>query len=156
MIIGDRDALGWVVTEQRMAFPVGRSQQAQAVGEGDEVLLYTTRGCFRNPNRDRGRLMGRATVSSPVQPLPQPLHLSKRTFSAGCSLEIHSLAEWRGGLMLSDLVPQLQIFPDPTVWSVRMRRATLTLPPADALLLRTAVAPLLHPYRDMVDAYRHV
>ncbi|MER5413985.1 hypothetical protein [Streptomyces virginiae] len=154
MIISDHDALRWVVTEQRMAFPTGRSKLAQSVNEGDEVLLYTTRGCFRNPTRDRGRLMGRATVSSPVRALPKPLRLAERSFSDGCSLNIHSLAQWREGLVLSDLVPQLQVFPDPAAWSVRMRTAALLLPAADAHLLRAAVAPFLHPYLEIVEAYR--
>ncbi|MFB7761519.1 hypothetical protein [Streptomyces xiamenensis] len=154
MIISNRDALSWVVTEQRMAFPAGRSRLARSVREGDEVLLYTTRGCFGNPTRDRGRLMGRATVSSPVHVLPEPLHLGERVFPEECSLDIHALADWRRGIVLSDLVPRLEVFPDPSAWSVRMRRAVLTLPITDAKLLRTTVAPLLRPYSEAVDVYR--
>lgn len=52
LIIGERAALSWVVSEQRMACPAGRSNAARALEEGDEVCLYTTRGCFRNPRRD--------------------------------------------------------------------------------------------------------
>lgn len=154
MIISNRNALSWVVTEQRMAFPAGRSRLAQSVREGDEVLLYTTRGCFGNPTRDRGRLMGCATVSSPVQVLSDPLHLGERFFPEGCALDIRALADWRGGLVLSDLIPMLEVFPDPRAWSVRMRRAVLRLPVTDAKLLQVAIAPLLRPYPVMVDAYR--
>ncbi|GGS43238.1 hypothetical protein GCM10010270_11890 [Streptomyces violaceus] len=46
--------------QQRMAFPAGRSKAARALQEGDEVLLCTTRGCFRNPTRDLERDLGRA------------------------------------------------------------------------------------------------
>lgn len=154
MIISDHGALSWVVTEQKMAFPAGRSRLAQSVKEGDEVFLYTTRGCFGNPTRDRGRLMGLATVSNPVHVLPEPLHLGERVFPEGCALDIQTLADWREGLVLSDLVPQLEVFPDPRAWSVRMRRAVLTLPVADAKLLRTTVAPLLRPYPEVAEAYR--
>ncbi|MFF7408162.1 hypothetical protein [Streptomyces lydicus] len=35
-----------MVTEQRMAFPTGLAKAARALGEGDEVFVYTTRGCF--------------------------------------------------------------------------------------------------------------
>ncbi|MFF3909822.1 hypothetical protein ACFYZJ_28480 [Streptomyces sp. NPDC001848] len=65
LIIEDRAALSWVVTGQRMAFPTGRAKAARALGEGDEVFLYTTRGCFRNPTRDLGRVIGRATIAVP-------------------------------------------------------------------------------------------
>ncbi|MGW5778964.1 hypothetical protein [Streptomyces sp. NPDC003863] len=151
LILSDREALRWVVTEQRMAFPAGRSKP---VSEGDEIFLYTTRGCFRNPTRDRGRLMGRATVSSPVGIMSKPLSIGERTFSEGCDLRILALAGWREGLVLSDFVPRLEVFPDPVTWSVRMRRAVLSLPDRDANLLRAAVTPLLRAYDDVVEQYR--
>lgn len=53
------------------------------------------------------------------------------------------LAPFREGLVLRDLVPRLSVFPDLATWSVRMRRASLTLPPADAELVRTELEPLL-------------
>lgn len=43
---------------------------------------------------------------------------------------------------------------DPKSWSVRMRRASLPLPAADADLLGDELRPLLKPYRDAVDTYR--
>lgn len=154
LIIGDRAALSWVVTEQRMAFPAGRSTAARALEEGDEVFLYTTRGCFRNPTRDLGRVIGRAVVASPVRVLDEPVVFVERTFTEGCRLEVSGLAGFREGLVLRDLVPRLSVFPDPATWSVRMRRASLTLPPGDADLVRTELKPLLRPYGEVRDEYR--
>lgn len=123
LIIGDRAALSWVVTEQRMAFPAGRAKAAHALAEGDEIFLYTTRSCFRNPTRDLGRVVGRATVASPVRALDEPVVFGERVFPEGCRLDVSGLARCREGLVLRDLVPRLAVFPDPATWSVRMRRA---------------------------------
>ncbi|MFJ8698278.1 hypothetical protein [Streptomyces ardesiacus] len=153
LIIGDRAALSWVVTEQRMAFPAGRAKAARALGEGDEVFVYTTRGCFRNPTRDLGRVIGRATIVSPVRVLDEPVVFNERSYSEGCRLKVSGLAPFREGLVLRDLVPRLSVFPDPATWSVRMRRASLTLPPTDAELVRTELEPLLRPYGEMREGY---
>jgi hypothetical protein len=154
LIIGNRAALSWVVTEQRMAFPAGREKAARALEEGDEIFLYTTRGCFRNPTRDLGRVVGRARIASPVRALDEPVAFGERTFPEGCRLEVSGLARCREGLILRDLVPRLSVFPDPATWSVRMRRASLTLPPADADLVRAEVEPFLHPYDEAAEGYR--
>ena len=78
VIIGDREPLAWVLSNQRMAFPGHRAQEVSALREGDEMLLYATRGCFRNPTRDRGRVIGRATATSVVRKLDPPLRLGGR------------------------------------------------------------------------------
>ncbi|MET7286443.1 hypothetical protein [Streptomyces sp. NPDC005573] len=154
LIIGDRAALSWVVTEQRMAFPAGRAKAARVLGEGDEIFLYTTRGCFRNPTRDLGRIVARATIASPVRVLDEPVVFNDRSFTEGCRLQVSGLAPFREGLVLRDLVPWLSVFPDPATWSVPMRRASLTLPPGDADLVRTELEPLLRPYGEVRDGYR--
>ncbi|SPF04354.1 hypothetical protein [Streptomyces sp. MA5143a] len=154
LIIGDRAALSWVITEQRMAFPAGRARTARTLGQGDEVFLYSTRGCFRNPTRDLGRVIGRAAIASPVHVLDEPVVFSGRSYSEGCSMKVSGLAPFREGLVLRDLVPRLSVFPDPATWSVRMRRASLTLPPEDAELVRTELEPLLRPYDETGEGYR--
>ncbi|WP_030771624.1 MULTISPECIES: hypothetical protein [unclassified Streptomyces] len=151
IIISDREPLAWVLENQRMAFPEGRG--GSVPGKGDEVLLYTTRGCFRNPTKDRGRVMGLATVTSEVTSLPEPVSFGERRFASGCTLRVHGLAPHREGVVLADLVSQLEVFPDPRHWSVRMRRAALPLPDADAGFLRRELQPLLRPYPSVISAY---
>ncbi|MDC2953020.1 hypothetical protein PO587_00955 [Streptomyces gilvifuscus] len=154
LIIGDRAALSWVLTEQRMAFPAGRSKAARALEEGDEIFLYTTRGCFGNPTRDLGRVIGRATVASSVRVLEEPVVFGERSFTEGCRLAVSGLARFREGLVLRELVPRLSVFPDPATWSVRLRRASLTLPSGDADLVRAELGPLLRPYAETAEQYR--
>ncbi|WP_127353898.1 hypothetical protein [Actinacidiphila soli] len=154
LILSDRAALSWVLTEQRMAFPARRSRQSRALTEGDEIMLYTTRGCFRNPTRDLGRVIALAEVSGPVRVLDEEVRLGGRRFPEGCPLQIRGLAPFREGLVLRDLVPSLTVFPDPATWSIWLRRSSLPLPAGDAELLRNALRPLLRPYAETVDQYR--
>ncbi|MGA4851328.1 hypothetical protein ACOBQB_35675 [Streptomyces sp. G5(2025)] len=151
IIIGDREPLAWVLENQRMAFPAGRTTGLPQ--KGDEVLLYTTRGCYRNPGRDRGRIMGLATVTSEVAALPAPVSFGGRDFTAGCTLRVHGLAPRHQGVILAELVAQLQVFPDPKTWSVRMRRASLGLPESDADLLRRELQPTLRPCGAVLGQY---
>lgn len=154
LIIGDRAALSRVVTEQRMAFPSGRTGAARTLEEGDEVFLCTTRGCFWNPARDLGRVIARASVATPVRAPDEPVVFGGRSFTEGCRLEVCGPAPFRDGLVLRDLVPRPSVSPDPATWSVRMRRASPALPPGDADLVRAELDPLLRPYGEAADAYR--
>ena len=56
--ISDREPLIWILREQKTALPRYRRRDAERLTTGDRILLYTTRGCFRNPTRDRGRVIG--------------------------------------------------------------------------------------------------
>ncbi|MEV6696556.1 hypothetical protein AB0M68_05230 [Streptomyces sp. NPDC051453] len=151
IIISNREPLAWVLENQRMAFPARRTTGLPE--KGDEILLYTTRGCFRNPGRDRGRIMGLATATSEVAALPTPVSFGERDFTSGCTLQVHGLAPRHEGVILADLVPQLQVFPDPKTWSVRMRRASLRLPAPDADLLCRELQPMLKTRRSVLGQY---
>lgn len=134
-IIGDREALAWVLGESRMAFPARQARVALDLRSGDRLLLYTTRGCFHNPGRDRGRIIGSARVKGPVERLSRPVVIAERKFPVGCDLVLEQIAPYGDGVELQPLVTRLSVFPDPATWSAWMRRALLVLPPKDAALL---------------------
>ena len=92
LVIGDAAPLAWVLTEQRMAFPALRRSQAAALEISDELFIYATRGCFHNPSRDRGRVMGLALVSSVVRDLAEPVVFDERRYTSGCTLDIQGIA----------------------------------------------------------------
>jgi hypothetical protein len=92
LIIGDREPLAWILTDGMMAFPAHRSKDAGQVDVGDRLFLYTTRGCFHSPGRDRGRIIGEATVTSAVATLKKPVEFGEHAYSLGCSLDITGLA----------------------------------------------------------------
>lgn len=151
--IADREPLAWIVTEQRTAFPPWRERDAERLAPGDRLLLYTTRSCFRNPTRDRGRLIGVATVTSHSAKLRTPVSFGSRTYNVGVSFVIDSLAPARGGVELSPLVDQLTSFPDKRAWSGRMRRALVPVTTEDAKLLIRKISDVAAPYPDELETY---
>lgn len=144
LVIGDREALGWVLTAEQMAFPSAARHEVAALDVGDELLLYTTRGAYKNPTRDRGRVIGTATVRSPVARLTEPVRFGDREFPVGCDLDLGPLAPWGEGVELHPLLPRLESFAGVgSVWSTRLRRPLLYLPEPDARLLRSELGPLV-------------
>lgn len=135
-IIGDRVALAWVLRNSMIGFPTTRRSEVDALKPGDELFILSTRGCFRNPTRDRTRVIGRAILSTPVTFAKNPVELIGRTFDRIASLQIISLAPVLSGIELAPLVPQLYAFPNKETWSIRLRRPLLRLPKADADLFR--------------------
>ncbi|MEU8264275.1 hypothetical protein AB0C02_27070 [Micromonospora sp. NPDC048999] len=143
VILGDREAISWVLHEQRMAFPATPRAEVAALAAGDRLFVYATRGAWRNPVRDRGRIIGTATARSAVRMLDAPIEIAGRTFVSSCDLRIGCLAPHPGGLELQPIVEQLSAFPKPQAWSVYLRRALLALPAPDADLLDRLLEPLM-------------
>ncbi|MDO8147498.1 hypothetical protein Q6350_03550 [Isoptericola sp. b515] len=137
LVIGDREALGWILTESRTAFPAARRAEVANLAPGDEVFLYTTRGAFKNPTRDRGRVIGAARVAGAVSDLDPPIRFGPREFPWGCDLEIGPVAPFGHGVELAPLVGRLEAFSSlGTSWSIRLRRPLVPLSPADAATVR--------------------
>jgi hypothetical protein len=134
--ISDREPLEWIVSESRTAFPSYRRREAEALEVGDKLLLYTTRGCFRNPTRDRGRVIGVASVARPARDLAKPVRFGEREFPIGLDLEIESLVPRGAGVELAPLIPKLRkSFPNPRAWSARLRRALVPVSSPDAVTI---------------------
>jgi hypothetical protein len=142
VVLGDRQALAWVVSSQQMAFSERRSKSALLVNPGDNLLLYTTRSCFRQQHRDRGRIVGQATVTSAVTALDAPVTFNGRTFPIGCSLDLHVLTPYRTGVELTDHVMQLHAFPRPKSWMMYLRRTLVPLDIHDYDLLLRALSEI--------------
>jgi hypothetical protein len=153
VVLGERAAIAWVLREQRMAFPATRRAEVTRLAPGDRLFLYATRGAWHNPTRDRGRIIGTATVDSPVRALDRPLQIAGMTFHSGCGLRIDGVVPYPGGVELQPLVPRLAAFPKPQAWSVYLRRALVPLPERDAELLDGYVTPLLVPRESALPTY---
>lgn len=134
--ISDREPLAWILEESRTAFPAYRRREAASLAAGDMLFLYTTRGCFRNPTRDRGRVVGIATVAGPAVDLGTPVRFGDREFPVGVKMEIEILVPRGGGVELGPLIPRLaESFPNERAWSARLRRALVPLTGRDAKTL---------------------
>ncbi len=153
LVIADRAPLAWMLTEERMAFPAHRSREAAKLRADDRLFLYTTRGCFHYPMRDRGRVIGEAIVTSPASSLDVPVEFGERAFPLGCSVKITGLAHRGDGPEISTLVDKLNIFPNPTAWAIRLRRVLAPLDKHDAGVLHQTLAPLMHPLSESKGGY---
>jgi hypothetical protein len=152
--IADREALAWIVRTQQTALPGSRVDDARRVAARDRFFLYTTRGCFRNPTRDRGRVIATAVVSGVARELAKPVSFGGRSYTIGIRFKIESLARLGEGVELAPLVPQLDTFPDPTSWSARLRRALVPLIGKDGDLLARELLSITHPFPEARETYK--
>lgn len=157
LILGDREALGWVLTSSRMAFPARNRSEVSSLTVGDQLFIYTTRGAFRNPTRDRGRVIGTPTVRNAVKALERPMHFCDREYPVGCDLEIGAIAPLGSGVELAPLVPVLETFAKVGgAWSILLRRMLLRISPADAKRLGVELKERLDGQpsdTNVIDAY---
>lgn len=153
VVLGHRDAIGWVLREQRMAFPSTPRSEVAALSEGDRLFLYATRGAWLNPTRDRGRIIGIARAATTVRRFDEPVEIAGRSFVSGCELSIDGLVPYPGGLELQPLVERLDAFPKPQAWSIYLRRALLRLSEDDAEVLLEGLGPDLAPRADALGSY---
>lgn len=153
LIISNREALAWILSSQEMAFPELRGRSASLLRQNDNLLLYTTRGCFLNPARDRGRVIGHATVDSAVSVLEKPIEFGPRTFPLGCSLKIHALTPYGAGVDLAERVTEMHAFPNPSAWMVYLRRTLVVLDDHDFDLLLRALRQAAVSPRSVVEEY---
>lgn len=144
LIVGDRDALGWILTASRTAFPSRNRAEVSALRAGDRLYLYTTRGCFKNPTRDRGRVIGTATVSSAVVALDDVPSFGGRTFPVGCQLRLGPVAPLHHGVDLAPIAPSLDAFARlGSNWSIGLRRPLVALKGSDAARLEGLLRPVV-------------
>ncbi|GAA3745862.1 hypothetical protein [Salinactinospora qingdaonensis] len=156
MIIGDREALAWVLATRQTAFPAGRAREASGLAAGDSVLLYTTRGCFRNPSRDRGRIIAHAAVAAPVTHDDEPVEFGGRGYPLRCPLHLTELAPFGAGVVLADHVTSLYAFPNPKAWSIQLRRPLLPLNEHDHAYLTRELTPIVAPVEETIGEYLRV
>lgn len=140
LVVSDREPLAWILSRGRMAFPERRQNSAGQIDTGDRLFIYTTRGCFRNPTRDRGRVIGEAVAMSSVGRLKEPVEFDGGSYPIGCKLQITGLAPRDEGIDITDLVPELHMFPNKKAWSIRLRRALAPLDSHDAAAIHRRLA----------------
>lgn len=151
--VADREPLAWIVSEQRTAVGAHRRREAEALQAGDRLFLYTTRGCFRNPTRDRGRVIGVARVVRPARAAGEPVRFAGREYEIEIPLRIESLAPRHAGVDLANLIGRLDSFPNRRAWPAYLRRALVPLTPADAKLLASELESLALPYSQAKSSY---
>jgi hypothetical protein len=151
--IADREPLAWIIAQQRTAVGRHRRREAEALRQGDRVFLYTTRSCFRNPTRDRGRVIGAALVKGRSRAVSTPKRFGEREYPIEIDLRIMSLASRGAGVEFAPLVAHLESFPNKQAWSAYLRRALVPLTPSDAKKIADALERLADRYSESAASY---
>ncbi|GGO09616.1 hypothetical protein IEI92_22640 [Microbispora bryophytorum] len=153
LILGEREAVAWVLRESRMAFPPTSRSEVNRLKVGDDLFVLTTRGCWHNPTRDRTRIIGMAEVTSQVIAYEKAVTIAGRDFTRGCDIGLRSLAPYLTGVELGPLVPGLDAFPDAKSWSIRLRRPLLELSASDAARLERELGGVAREPALVIPAY---
>mgnify|MGYP001243220056 CR=1 FL=1 len=151
LVISDREPLLWMLRTSSFAIPATRA--ASAPRPGTTLLLYTTRGCYRNPTRDRGLVMGIARVTSDPQPLETAVAFRGHEYRIGMSLQIEGACFPHEGVELGAVRHELDLLPDTGPWSYRTRRSIVNLTDHDATLIRERLEPVLRPVPEVLPTY---
>jgi hypothetical protein len=151
--IADRDPLGWIISNQRTAVGAHRRREAEALEPRDRLFLYTTRGCFRNPTRDRSRIVGVARVLGRAQVRKDAVQFVGHVYEVEIPLRIESLAPYRTGVDFADLIGRLDSFPNRRAWPAYLRRALVPITSRDADLLASRLSHVAVPYREAKGSY---
>jgi hypothetical protein len=153
VVLGERRAIGWVLREQRMAFPARPRSEVRMLAAGDRLYLYATRGAWRNPTRDRGRLIAYATAKSSVRVLDKPIEIGEMSFQSACEIDVTGVVPYPGGVELQPLASSMAAFPKSEAWSVYLRRPLVKLSENDVALIDAVLSPHLDDRKTAVETY---
>lgn len=134
-VIGEENALHWVLAEKRMAFR-GHVNTTR-LKPGDLIVVYATRGCWHNPTRDRGQVAAVGTIASPV--VAAPVEVSGEIMPHSCDLAFEVVLPERHGLPFDTLVARLPLTRSRTHWGPMLRRTIVGLSDTDVKVIRTAI-----------------
>lgn len=152
-IVSDREAIHWILSRQSTAFGASRVAAGRKMAPGDRVFIYSTRGAWRNPTRDRGRVIACGDVVADPRSLEEPITIAGRDFALEVPLRIDRVAPYPTGLVLADFVEVLDLFPNKHAWSARLRTSILPLTPHDETLLDERLTPMLRPLEQELPGY---
>jgi hypothetical protein len=151
LVLNNEDAVRWVVRESAAAFSPARRKQAELLGKGDELFVYTTLTCFGSGTADAPLLIARAAVAEDPVALDRPLQVGEGEYVVRCDISLTHLAPIKRGVGFKGLVGDLETFAYPEQetdsrfgiirWSHRLRTALCPITEADANVLRAALEP---------------
>lgn len=155
LVIGNKAALAWVLREQQMAFPDFKRHEIRALGPGDSLFLYTTRGCFGDPNSGRSRVIAVGEATSAVTELRVPVTIGDRTYPYGCGVKFDRATTRGEGVEIGGIRPELDLFDGVGQnWSFPLRRPLVKLTEHDAKVIGGHLGECrLHPLAQVIAAY---
>lgn len=154
VVLSDAASLAWVLSQQRMAFPLARRRMVEQIEVGDWLYLYTARDCFGNPGRDRSRIMAVARTVGPVVELDEPITVARRQFHFRCDLELRKVAPPRQGVEVAPLIDKLETFSNKRHWSARLRQPPVRLEGDDPKIISERLRMIVEPLERHLAVYK--
>jgi hypothetical protein len=134
-VIGEREALRWVLGSREMAFRA--HVDTSRLAPGDDVVIYATRGCWHNPGRDRSQAVAVGTIASAIR--ASAVDVAGEAMPRRCSLDLEVVLAERAGVPFNDLVGRLDLTRGRAHWGMAMRRTIVSLTGRDVATIRRAV-----------------
>lgn len=153
LVLGEREAILWVLSNERMAFPATPRREVSALQPGDELVLLTTRNAYHNPTRDRTRVIGTATVQSKITQLNPQVEIASRTFASGCQIKLETLAPYSTGPEIGLLAPQIHALRGNKNWGMLLRKPLVPIDESDVILLKRELQSHLRPLDESLLTY---
>lgn len=134
-MIGEAEALEWVLREKKMAF---RSHvRTSELAVGDRVAIYASRGCWHNPTRDRAQLAAVGVIRTSIS--QGSIDVGPETMPAWCDLSLTACLPSRQGLEFAPLTPRLSFINNKQAWGASLRRTIVRVPEKDLDLMEKAL-----------------
>lgn len=126
-VVGSRSALEYILDKQVMAFR--SSVKTEVLSAGMRFAIYTTRGAYGNPSKDRSQVLAIGRLVSGVT--DQPHSIGNELFPQSCQLRIEARLPWRNGLAFDPLVDELAFVGGRRRYASVFHRTIVKVPVAD-------------------------
>ena len=134
IVVGEAEALTWILANKRMAF---RSYvRTGALAEGQRFAFYVTRGAFHNPSRDEGQIGGVGRIATDLE--AKPVTVMGEEFDRSVGLDIAATTPPRQGLPFKPLIPKLDFIVKKDGWAAYLRQTLVQVSDKDFNLISEA------------------
>jgi hypothetical protein len=135
IVLAERRAAEWVLSEERMAFR--RNARADRLQVGDGVAIYVSSHAHHTPHQDEAQIVSIGEVASPTR--EDRIEVADTTWDIVCELSLERILPLRQGVAFRPLVSRLQFIRNKSAWPSYMRRTLVEMPKRDFAVVRRAV-----------------
>ncbi len=138
-VLGQRDALAWVLEHKQMAF---RDHiRADKLAKGDRFAIYVTRGAMGNPTRDESQIVATGTLTTEL--VREPIEIAGEEYGRHLKFRFDvGPKNPREGLAFVPLVPKLTWISKKDHWMAYIRKALVPIPDEDFATIEAALKKL--------------
>lgn len=126
-VVGSRVALEFILDNEVMAFRA--AVKTELLTEGMKFAIYTTRGAYGNPSKDRSQILALGRLVSGVT--DHPHSIGHELFPRSCQLRIEARLPWRNGLLFEPLIDELAFVGGRRRYSSVFHRTIVKVPVKD-------------------------